>query len=219
MGDPRVARIPVQECGEELVDSRTLTGLVVTEHDAPRSAAYPFFVRRSLGERLQQAQAGLPTGLRLLIMEGYRPYDLQELYFTNHQRRLMDADPELTGETAFMAASQFVSPPDVAPHVSGAAVDLTLLAQDGEPLDMGTPVDASPEESNGACYFAADTISAVARENRTILASALEGAGLVNYPTEWWHWSYGDRYWALTLARPHAIFGPVRAPGEVPSRL
>ncbi len=218
MGDPRVAQIPVQECGEELVDTRTLTDLVVTEHDAPRSDAYPF-LRRSLAERLQQAQEALPAGLRLLILEGYRPYDLQESYFTNHKRRLTDADPELSDQAAFMAASQFVSPPDVAPHVSGAAVDLTLLAQDGEQLDMGTPVNASPEESDGACYFAADNISKIARQNRTILASALGGAGLVNYPTEWWHWSYGDRYWALTLARPHAIFGPVRSPGEAPSRL
>ncbi len=34
--------------------------------------------------------------------------------------------------------------------------------------------------------------------------------GWSNYPTEWWHWSYGDRYWALTLGRSHAIFGPTR---------
>jgi D-alanyl-D-alanine dipeptidase len=218
MGDPRVAKVPVQESGEELVDARTLTHVVVFEHEAPRSAAYPF-LRQSLAARLQQAQRTLPDGLRLLIMEGYRPYDLQEFYFGTHKRRLMDADPELTDEAAFMAASQFVSPPDVAPHVSGAAVDLTLLARDGEQLDMGTPVDASPEESDGACYFAAANISASARQNRTILASALEGAGLVNYPTEWWHWSYGDRYWALALARPHAIFGPVGSPSDVPSRL
>ena len=39
------------------------------------------------------------------------------------------------------------------------------------------------------CYFAAGNISGTARQNRTLLANALEGAGLVNYPTEWWHWS------------------------------
>ena len=216
MGDPRVAQVPVQESGDELIDSRALTDLAVAEHDSPGSPAYPY-LRRGVAERLQQAQRALPDGVRLLVMEGYRPYDLQEFYFNNHQRRLMDADPELTEQAAFMAASQFVSPPDVAPHVSGAAVDLTLLGTDGQPLDMGTPVDASPEESDGACYFAADNISGTARENRTLLANALEGAGLVNYPTEWWHWSYGDRYWALTLGRSHAIFGPTHSPSDVPS--
>ena len=77
---------------------------------------------------------------------------------------------------------------------------------------MGTPVDASPEESDGACYFAAENVSAEARHNRAVLADALEGAGLVNYPTEWWHWSFGDRYWALSRGEAHAVFGPVHTP-------
>jgi len=34
-------------------------------------------------------------------------------------------------------------------------------------------------------------------------------AGFVNYPTEWWHWSYGDRYWAYATHRSAAIYGPV----------
>jgi len=37
----------------------------------------------------------------------------------------------------------------------------------------------------------------------------LHAAGLVNYPTEWWHWSYGDRYWAMATGAPAAIYGPV----------
>jgi D-alanyl-D-alanine dipeptidase len=28
----------------------------------------------------------------------------------------------------------------------------------------------------------------------------------VNYPTEWWHWSYGDRYWALMTGAPAARY-------------
>ena len=30
-------------------------------------------------------------------------------------------------------------------------------------------------------------VDAEARHNRTVLAEALSSAGLVNYPTEWWH--------------------------------
>jgi len=41
----------------------------------------------------------------------------------------------------------------VAPHVAGAAVDLTLVDSAGGELDLGTPVDATPEQSEGACYF------------------------------------------------------------------
>jgi D-alanyl-D-alanine dipeptidase len=41
-----------------------------------------------------------------------------------------------------------------------------------------------------------------------VLGGALGAVGLVNYPTEWWHWSYGDRYWALTTGAPAALYGP-----------
>jgi D-alanyl-D-alanine dipeptidase len=42
-----------------------------------------------------------------------------------------------------------------------------------------------------------------------MLAGALAGAGLVNYPTEWWHWSYGDRYWALLTGADSAHYGAI----------
>jgi D-alanyl-D-alanine dipeptidase len=97
----------------------------------------------------------------------------------------------------------------LAPHVAGAAVDLTLVDSGGRELDFGTPVDATPEQSGGACYFDAPQAGRRARANRELLAQVLRGAGLVNYPTEWWHWSYGDRYWALMTGAATAVYGPV----------
>jgi len=44
-----------------------------------------------------------------------------------------------------------------------------------------------------------------------LLTRVLGGAGLVNYPTEWWHWNFGDRCWAFTTGNDHALYGPVRA--------
>lgn len=218
MGDPRVAAVPVNDCGDELIDTRQLEGIEVAPTDDPRNPAHSF-LRRSVAELLLQAQSALPPGLRILLAEGYRPYDLQEFYFSRRKRRLMDADLTLSDEDAFLKASEGVSPPEVAPHVSGAAVDLTLVDERGQALDMGTPINASPEESEGACYFDAENITAKARRNRDILAAGLSGAGLVNYPTEWWHWSYGDRYWALMTERRHAIFGPMHMTTETPTRL
>ncbi|MGY2873478.1 D-alanyl-D-alanine dipeptidase [Marmoricola sp. URHA0025 HA25] len=105
--------------------------------------------------------------------------------------------------------SRFVAPVPVAPHVAGAAVDLTLVDRHGRELDLGTPIDATPEQSGGRCYSDAEDISAEARHHRQVLARALRTAGLVNYPTEWWHWSFGDRYWALLTRAPAALYGPV----------
>ncbi|MFC7580895.1 hypothetical protein ACFQ23_12765 [Schaalia naturae] len=36
----------------------------------------------------------------------------------------------------------------------------------------------------------------------------MEGAGFVNHPAEWWHWSYGDPYWGLITGHP-ALYGPL----------
>lgn len=47
-----------------------------------------------------------------------------------------------------------------------------------------------------------------------MLNAALTAAGLVNYPTEWWHWSYGDRYWALATGADHALYGPKELAGR-----
>ncbi len=40
------------------------------------------------------------------------------------------------------------------------------------------------------------SISPEAAKNRKTMSQALSVVGFVNYPTEYWHWSYGDRYWA-----------------------
>ena len=37
----------------------------------------------------------------------------------------------------------------------------------------------------------------------------LGDAGFVNYPTEWWHWSFGDRYWAFVTGHGAARYGQV----------
>ncbi|WP_374204285.1 M15 family metallopeptidase [Streptomyces sp. HPF1205] len=72
--------------------------------------------------------------------------------------------------------------------------------------------NASPEESDGACYTDTPGLSVRARTNRTTLSRALTTTGLINYPTEWWHWSLGDRYWALQTQQSAALYGPVELP-------
>ena len=212
MGDPRVAEVPVRAIDDALVDVRESAQLPLDGLKRTADGAYAH-LRHGLVQRLLAAAGFLPDGYRLQLVEGYRPYELQERYFTGYRDRLVSLDPELTESESYQLASRYVSPPAVAPHVSGAAIDLTLLDGVGSPVDMGTPINATPEDSAGACYFAAGNISSEARHHRRMLAAALEEAGLVNYPTEWWHWSYGDRYWAFVTDQPAAIYGPVRGFG------
>ncbi|MFC8078993.1 M15 family metallopeptidase [Streptomyces sp. NPDC057307] len=85
-------------------------------------------------------------------------------------------------------------PLETAGHVSGAAVDRTIRTKDGTEVDMGSPEAATPADSDGACYTQSSGLPALARQNRMVMIEALTAVGTVNYPTEWWHWSYGDRY-------------------------
>ena len=208
MSDPKVAAIPVAECGEPLADVRAGGRLLVGAFRHADDGAYAH-LRQGVLDRLLTAQARLPADLRLLYVEGYRPPALQRRYFDSYQRQLREMHPQLPADRLREAASRYVSPPEIAPHSAGAAVDLTLATADGREVDMGTPVNSNPEESDGACYTAAPNIPASARAHRDVLSAALSSAGLVNYPTEWWHWSYGDRYWALATAAPRARYGPV----------
>jgi D-alanyl-D-alanine dipeptidase len=208
MSDPRVDALPVQECNEELVDVRSRSVLLV-DHRKRDSAGAFAHLRRGVLDRLLEAQASLPAGwFRLLFVEGYRLPALQLSYFQEYAALLHSEHPQWSADQVRSAASRYVSPPEIEPHSAGAAVDVTLADTDGHELDLGTAVNASPEESAGACYTQADNIDEAARFHRRILSSALASAGLVNYPTEWWHWSYGDRYWALVTQAPAAVYGP-----------
>jgi D-alanyl-D-alanine dipeptidase len=207
MSDPKIAAIPVEDCGEPLVDLRTHEPFLVDERLRDAAGAYAH-LREGVALRLAKAHELLPAGLRLLIVEGYRPPALQRHYFDTYAEQLHAENPGWSAGQLREATSRFVSPLEIAPHSAGAAVDLTLATSDGRELDLGTEVNAYTGDNAGNCYMAADAIGAEARGNRRILADALSDAGLVNYPTEWWHWSYGDRYWALCTGAPAAIYGP-----------
>jgi D-alanyl-D-alanine dipeptidase len=167
-------------------------------------------VRRELANRLGSARAALPSGIDLRIVEGYRPAHQQQAIIDRYSAEIRAARPGISSPELAVLTSRFVAPLAVAPHVAGAAVDVTLVDSSGQELDLGTAIDATPEQSDGRCYFAADGISREARTNRDLLARVLCREGLVNYPTEWWHYSYGDRYWALVTGAGAALYGPAR---------
>jgi D-alanyl-D-alanine dipeptidase len=202
LSDPRVRAVPVAETGEPLV--RLDTDL------SPAGA----LVRAGLAARLHSADAALPAGVRLRVVEGHRPLEAQRAIIAAYAAEVRAHHPRgaaLDERELERLTSRFVAPLDIAPHVAGAAVDLTLVDVCGDELDLGTPIDATPEQSDGRCWFAADGIGADARAHRELLARVLRAQGLVNYPTEWWHWSFGDRYWALMTGSGHALYGPVPA--------
>jgi D-alanyl-D-alanine dipeptidase len=206
IADPRVLSIPIRECHEPLCDLREIPGVVIDERKRDNADLW-LHARMGVAQRLREASAACSAGIRLLLIEAYRPIETQRRYFEAYVARLTSNHPEWDPNTVYANASRYVAPPDIdPPHSTGGAIDVTLADRGGE-LDLGTPVNASPEDSDGACFTAACGLSQRAQANRDLLVRVMTLAGFANYGTEWWHWSYGDRYWAFSQDRPAAHYG------------
>lgn len=180
-----------------------------THPDAIYVSDQTLMVRESVAKRLAMAQS-LLDGQKLMIIEGLRPVVLQRQYFDEYYNELQHAHPDWVREVLYTETSKYVAPPEIIPpHSTGGAVDLTLCTAEGKELDMGAQVNATPEESQNAVFMDAIRISKEARANRELLKDVMTQAGFVNYPYEFWHCSYGDRYWAYTTRQDAALYGAV----------
>jgi D-alanyl-D-alanine dipeptidase len=96
------------------------------------------------------------------------------------------------------------------PHTTGGALDVFLVDDRGKAYDMHSPF----KSTDHAC-FALDAagLSEEARKHREILREALETTELTNYPSEYWHWTYGDQGWAYRGDHPAAFYGAIEPEG------
>jgi D-alanyl-D-alanine dipeptidase len=156
----RIARVPIRECGEVLMDVAA---------SSPVAVAQRTFLRCGVVDRLVVAQSMLPRDVRLLVVDGYRTGD----------------DPA---------------------HPTGGAVDLMLSV--GGAVELPVPVGGLAATLPMCC---GDAVAVPAPPTARLMVTALTAAGLVNSPTRWWHWSYGDRFWAFASGAAQARYGVVPA--------
>lgn len=168
-------------------------------------------IRSEIRQRIEKASLTLPDGLAFMIYEAYRSRQQQQQIWGPVYTQLQNENPEWATDSLYAEASRWISPPDGfgSGHQAGAAVDITLATFDRNPLNMGTNMNEksplSPTDSPVAKNI---------RKSRDILITALAGCELVNYPNEWWHFSYGDRLWAEITGRTHAFFAPINYDSE-----
>jgi D-alanyl-D-alanine dipeptidase len=176
LSEPRILALPVHECGERLVDVRTVAALRVAPGlTGVADARVP--LRTTVIDRLVTAQSLLPRSMRLMIIAGYR-----------------DATSDWPCD-----------PPPLNPHLTGAAVDLSLCSETGTPLAIAGAVPPGLDQLRGA----PDPVAYRGPEgNLHILSRVLSAVGLTNPPVAWWHWSYGDRYWCCCAGADAARYGP-----------
>ncbi len=207
--DKRVLSIATIESSQRLISLPKGHERLVLDYSVDLGYKNTFVAREEVISRLIQAANSLPKGIKLSIKETFRPIEFQEFIFNRRVNRLSNL-PEHSQKTESdirKLASQFIAPPEVAGHPTGGAVDVSLVDRYGNELDLGCEYDEDEESSAGRCFSFAHNITSVAKKNRQELFKSMENSGFVNYPYEWWHWSYGDKYWAAVVGAPHAIYG------------
>lgn len=200
--------VRIIECGEPLVDFLKLCPDLIW--DSPRfHYRRETVLRQSVAERLCQANAALPEGYRLAIVEGWRPPHIQRRMYLSVWNRFKEMHPDWSDVTLRRVVNRFTAPQNSRvppPHSTGAAIDLVLADTEGRLLDHISPY--AHYDPKGFA-FAAPGLLEVARKHRQILADALIPTGITNYPSEFWHWSYGDQGWAYRGGHPNALFAAI----------
>jgi D-alanyl-D-alanine dipeptidase len=100
------------------------------------------------------------------------------------------------------------------PHMTGAAVDVDLIREDGSRIDFGKVLGTATVQTDyheGRALDQNHPLNPAAQKVRRALYWAMLDQGFANHPYEFWHYSYGDQMWALFSGAPAALYGEVEA--------
>lgn len=127
------------------------------------------FVKPHIGKKLKKANEELLTmGYRLKLFDCYRPKPIQEELWK------------------IMPNEDYVAAPwKGSMHNRGIAVDLTIIDNEGNELDMGTPYDFFGKEAHQTYTNLPENVL----KNRKLLKETMEKYGFQSIKTEWWHYS------------------------------
>jgi D-alanyl-D-alanine dipeptidase len=212
--DTKIISIPIRENHDPMIDLKDHPGLVYgPSPEIPNNTDYTK-MRKTVYEKILEAQRLLPKGLHFCLYEGYRSLTLQKMLFDNRFEKIQKLHPSWTDAQVFLESTRLVSPvmhqdgtKNIPPHSTGGAFDIYLLDENNQAIDMGIHPKDWMDDNDGSISLTASTkISKTAQENRKIMSAALSAVGFANYTAEYWHWSYGDRYWAHQLGKAEAVY-------------
>lgn len=115
--------------------------------EALSGALITMFVCQEVADRLRAAQALLAAGLRLVVLDTYRPLPVQQALYERYQAILRRRQPDWDEVRLAFEAQRFVSLPSTdpsrpSPHNTGGSVDLAILQLDGRDADDLRRVEA-----------------------------------------------------------------------------
>ena len=207
LSDPPVADPPpIAERGEPLVavGPSERVALLNLYFAAGWDGTHPtVWLRAEVARRLEAAARSLPAGFGLAVYDGWRsPQTIRALY------------EHFYGPGSDLPPGFLADPDDpavVPPHVTGAAVDVTLTWE-GRALALGTCFDDFGPRAHLRA-LEDERAGDAARGLRRLLHRHLSGAGFVGLREEWWHVSFGDQRWAAATGAASAPYGATAPTG------
>lgn len=197
-------RVRERECGEPLVDIRQhCPGVRVARKCLP-------YLRETVADKLNRAQAALPSGYRLRVTTALRTWETQQKLFDTYFAELKEKHPEWSHATLRRQTCRFFAPYDQpAPpgHCTGAAVDVHLVLPSGRPAEVRKPLTGWQSAKSLVHGLSEKSV-----RNREILFTAMLSAGFSNCAEEFWHYSFGDAGWAVRVGERECVYGWVELP-------
>jgi D-alanyl-D-alanine dipeptidase len=200
---------------EALISVRRYDNSIAVQYEKFDMLAYVGFkilVRETVARKLAKVNNSLNAKykLALKVVYGYRALEVQTNYFNERQTELASSNSNLSRKELRTLTHNFVAVPEVAGHVTGGAVDVTLITLDGLVCDMGTKIADYTDENRIRTFDNGITVDQ--RRLRKILLEEMMAEGFAPFLGEWWHFSYGDKEWAAYYKIPAALYGPVDLP-------
>jgi len=210
--------IPVRECGERMVDLVEALSRDGVPHSLSETTFHAacgpyagkpriFWCRAGVADRFSQFARGC-LGAEVVphLEDVFRPREVQAGLYQRRYRLIRDEHPHWSKEQVRDETNAKTAPtPFRAAHMGGAAIDVTLRDLGGKPLPLG---NAYPV---GGCatVLAFPYVTAPEWFTRVLFEGLATLAGLVPYPGEDWHVSFGDSLAALLTGAPKIQYGAI----------
>jgi D-alanyl-D-alanine dipeptidase len=165
-------------------------------------------VRKSVKEKLIQANNYFKwLWYELLLKIWYRPLEVQKKLFEKIYKYFTKKYSFLTEKEIYDKTIEFIADPTkyIAPHTTGWAIDLILIDLKWNEVDMWCKVNYIWEKAN----MTTTSITEKQKKNRELLALWMANFWFANLASEWWHFSYGDPYWAYFYWEKKSLYNAI----------
>ena len=221
--DDRIKSIPVKENGDPIIDINAQNDPNVKMLPTPE---IPFsspdynagfkcssFIRSRVFERLKMlpiyVSSAIGRKITIRVFEALRDIETQRKLYDCMEIEIRKSMPNITQEELNEEVRKIVChPDDIPPHSTGACADILFFDEENQEfLDMGK--FGNMWGFNNQAHSYSSGLTDIQKKNRSIVFKCIEFVGLVNYPHEWWHFSFGDKYFSYYTDNKYSIYGPV----------